>query len=522
MSIDEFVHVASGLNVWHVLEQKIAQHGQEIAIQAHGQCCTFAQFGERVDWRAIDLRSRGVGPNDRVAVISENRPEYLELVFACAKVGAILACQNWRLALGELRHCLALVKPRIVFASERFEQAALAAAPEGTTTVRWSIVDPIHGAPVQTRCTMPADGGERGLFILYTSGTTGFPKAALVTHRAALARMTSLAIDRPMPECAAFVAWSPFFHMGSMDFALATLLRGGKVIVMDGFDADALADTVATEDIGHLTIVPGVVERFITAMRKSGRQTKNVSLVGVMADLVPPHLIAELTELLRAPYCNTFGSTETGSAPASRAVVEVGVTPQTLAKLQNSMCAVRLIDDDGVDVVEGQPGELILRSPTLFSGYWGDTTATAAAFKDGWYRMGDVFVRQADGTLQYVDRKKYLIKSGGENIYPAEVERALRECPGVDDAVVVRQADARWGEIPVAIVVPRQPGVTAREIIDGCRGAIASYKLPRRIVFACASVLPRNASGKVERIRLETFLAKSDASLEWIEEGSLL
>jgi fatty-acyl-CoA synthase len=152
-----------------------------------------------------------------------------------------------------------------------------------------------------------------------------------------------------------------------------------------------------------------------------------------------------------------------------------------------------------------------MRGPTLFSGYWNAPEANAEVFRDGWYHMGDVLVRNADGTLDYVDRKKYLIKSGGENIYPAEIERVLLALPSVAEAVVVRRADARWGEVPVAFVVRLDPALTEAMVIDACRGVIANYKLPKEVRFIAADALPRNVSGKIERRRLETLLTPTEA-----------
>lgn len=518
-TFDSDARASTALNIWDVLMQQCAQRPRATAVRMGETTRTFEQFASNASCIADQLLARGVLAGDRVAVISQNSIEFLELLFACARVGAILACQNWRQVQTELAHCLALVQPKLVCASDRFAPEARDAAPPEAMLVALSDLAPrAHASTLPDYVTASQPGGEAGLYILYTSGTTGFPKAALISHRAALARVTSLAIDRPQARTGAFVAWSPFFHMGSTDASLAALLLGGTVIVMDGFDSDLLATLVAREPIGHLNIVPGVVERFLESLRRLEVRPRGVGVVGVMAELVPPHLLTQLTSALQAPYCNTFGATETGSAPASRGVLAIGVEPTRLSKLQNTLCAVRIIDEAGHEVPTGTPGELTLRSPSLFSGYWGDPQATAQAFRDGWYHMGDVFVRNEDGTLDFVDRRKYLIKSGGENIYPAEVERVLMGIAGVNDAVVVKQADPRWGEVPVAIVVPADPALTALSVIEGCRGVIASYKLPRRVVFASSAALPRNVSGKVERIKLERYLAACDPSIEWLPE----
>ncbi|MDB6002194.1 MAG: lcfB 2, partial [Rhizobacter sp.] len=300
-------------------------------------------------------------------------------------------------------------------------------------------------------------------------------------------------------------------HMVSTDPVFGTLLQGGKVIVMDGLQVEALVRITSKEFIGHLTLMPGMIDRVIAELERTGLQPKGARSIGCMADLVPREQIARITTLYRAPFRNSFGSTETGSAPASRGVIEVGVMPAVLSKQQNSYCEIRLVDTDDVNVPDGQPGELAFRGASLFSGYWGADETNAHDFRGGWFHMGDVFVRNPDGSLDFVDRRKYLIKSGGENIYPAEIERVLLGCAGVTEAVVVRKPDARWGEVPVAFVSRSDDGVSAESLVAACRGQIAGYKLPKQVVFIGFDEFPRSTTGKVKRHELEERLGEKSA-----------
>jgi fatty-acyl-CoA synthase len=265
---------------------------------------------------------------------------------------------------------------------------------------------------------------------------------------------------------------------------------------------------LAQEKIGHLTLIPGMIDLVIDELQRSGIKAQGVRTLGCMADLVPREQIARITTLLQAPFLNSFGATETGAPPASRAMIPIGITPATLPKEQSSHCIVRLVDADGKEVPDGMPGEMAVRGPTLFSGYWGSPKETEEDFRDGWFHMGDVFIRNPDGKLDYVDRRKYLIKSGGENIYPAEIERVLLSQPGIADAVVVRRTDPKWGEVPVAFVVKSDPALQAAEVIEACRGRIASYKLPKDILFVRDDELPRSTTGKIKRHELEQALAE--------------
>jgi acyl-CoA synthetase (AMP-forming)/AMP-acid ligase II len=510
---------AASLTVADRFDAQVQTQPNAVAIESDTRLWTYAQLSERSVALACVLTTLKVGRDDRVAILAENCAEYVAVFLAAARLGAIVACQNWRQADPELTHCLNLVRPAIIIVSERFAHTVERLKIEAVAVLSLAQLDrmmaphTVSGEPAKVASLLPALQNavdpEAGLLLLYTSGTTGLPKAALISHRAVIARSLVYALDRAGSSSSVFVAWTPFFHMGSTDPTLATLMAGGKVIVLDGFDAERLVEIVVHEHVGHLNLVPGVIERFLAAWNRRGAQPLKVDSVGVMADLVPPRLIAELTAALKAPYCNTFGSTETGSPPASRAVVEVGVVPDRhqLAKQQSSLCSIRLLDAQDQEVDAGCAGEVAMRGPTLFSGYWNADDVNAEVFRDGWYRMGDMMLRNLDGTLDFVDRKKYLIKSGGENIYPAEIERVLLAMPEVAEAVVVRRLDQQWGEVPIAFVVRLDPNLTEARVIEACQGVIANYKRPKAVHFVDGESLPRNVSGKVERHKLEAWLA---------------
>ncbi len=476
------------------------------ALQERDRILSFRDLDGRADALARAFSALGVERGDRIAILSENRTEYIEATVAAGKIGAILACQNWRLAPPELRHCLSLVEPKLVLVSPRHRSTLdhLGIAPD-------TIIE--FGADYETR--LENAGGakvqceidpEDGLLILYTSGTTGLPKGALISHRAEVARATGARADFGLAAGDSFVCWTPMFHMGGMDLALMTLLGGGKVIIEDGYDAARLADIAIREPIGWLVVIPGMVESFIEEMKRRNRPPAGIKLCGVMADLVPGHQLAEITRLLNAPYANTFGSTETGSLPAAGITVPIGIVPERLTKYPSPNCEIRLVDENDEDVPPGTPGELAVRGPTLFSGYWRAEETNAHDFRGGWFHNGDLLVREADGGFNFVDRVKYMIKSGGENIYPAEIERVLLTDPRVTEAAVVRRPDDRWGEVPVAFVARSDDSLDAASLAKLCRANLAGFKQPKEIRFLNHDAFPRNVSGKVLRHDLETLL----------------
>jgi fatty-acyl-CoA synthase len=505
---------AAGLTVGTLFRHQVERNGGRVALDCAGRALTYAELGERVGRLVHALAAKGVGRGDRIAAVSENRLEYPELQLAAAQLGAIVACQNWRQSQSELQHCIRLVAPHLAVVSER-QADRLAAIDHGVLTVV------TLGSEYEALIAAAPDGPvpdaaqpEDGLIILYTSGTTGLPKAAVISHRAMISRGVIARTDGSFYPDRSFVAWTPLFHMGAADSTLAALMHGAKVVVMDGFDPAAIAGLIEQERIGWLALMPGMFARMIEELQRRARRPKGIGLCGSMADLVPRHEIAAITALLGAPFRNSFGSTETGPAPFSRGRIPVGVAPERLSKEQSSYCLVRLVDPDGREVPDGEPGEVAFRGPSLFSGYWADPAANAEAFRDGWYRMGDVVRRNADGTFDFVDRRKYLIKSGGENIYPAEIEQVLLASPRVAEAVVVRRSDPRWGEVPVAFVAPREPGLTEAEVLALCRGQVAGYKIPKEVRFLPEAEFPRSTSGKVQRHELEARLRDGAAATD--------
>ncbi|MGE0403962.1 MAG: class I adenylate-forming enzyme family protein [Kofleriaceae bacterium] len=480
-------------------------------VDVDGTRRTYRELADRVRRLTDVLISRGVGPGDRIALLSENRGEILELFLAAGNIGAIVACQNWRLAPAEMRHCVSLVAPVLAIVSPK-HAAAFAAISEVTALT--------FGANYEERLAAHRDGPaladvdpEAPLLVLYTSGTTGLPKGAVINHRAQIVRNLVTRAEFGVQPRDTFVAWSPLYHMGAVDNSLGTLITGGTVIVVDGFDAPRLATivegcSVSGVPLGWLLLMPGMVARFADELEARGIRAKSIRVCGVMADLVPPADIARITTLLGAPYANTFGATETGCPPCSSSLIPIGVVPQKLSKQQSPFCEVRLVDPDDNDVPIGAPGELAMRGPTLFSGYWQNDAANAHDFRGGWFHMGDVFVRNPDGSLDFVDRVKYLIKSGGENIYPAEIERVMVLDARVAEVAVVRARDARWGEVPVAFVARRDDSLDESALFALCREHLAGYKQPKQIHFIAFEEFPRSASGKVQRHELEARLPK--------------
>ena len=499
---------AGRADLYSIFRTRAQDCAEALAIEDGCKTLTYAELLGRVDRLASVFLAKGVAPGDRVAILSHNRSEYLEVELAAAGIGAIVACLNWRLAPDELRHCIDLVAPVLAVVEQDLSEAYRAAAATPCLIIGPDLETAIAGAGPDPRIGTMVDDPEAGLTILYTSGTTGLPKGALISHRAHIARSMAFAAQLALDPGDGFIAWAPMFHMASTDHALATVLRGGTVVMVDGLQPAVINKALSRHRIGWFVMMPGALDAFIAERRANPLPLKGIKVCGAMADLVPPHQIAELTNLLGAPYLNSFGATETGLPPGTADLIAPGVTPDRLSKRISAFCEVRLVDPDDQEVPDGTPAEMAVRGPTLFSGYWNADDTNARDFRNGFFHMGDLFRRNPDSTIDFVDRSKYLIKTGGENVYPAEIERVLIAHPGVIDAAVVRAFDERWGESPVAFVACGGDGPGADELKRLCRQMLASYKCPREFRFIAFEDFPRSTSGKIQRHVLEDRLVK--------------
>jgi len=502
------------LTVGDLLRKAARAHGTEPALVGE-KTCTYGELNDRVNRLATALQGRGVDYGDRLAIVSENRTEYAEILYAGAKLGTPVATQNWRLEEPELRHCLEVADPDAVLVSGEHDETRewVAAADIDPLVVSLddtggdvAYADLLAEGTAEEPTPETAVTPEDGLAVLYTSGTTGLPKGAVISHRAFIARAQVSPFPHNGPD---YVAWCPMFHMISVEPLFGTAIDGGTYHVVDGFRLEEILARHREAEATQIQLLPSTVAPVIEYAETHEWDPdayRTVNYVGAMPDLVAPDKIARVTELFDASFVNSFGSTETGLPPVTGNAIPPGVEPDegTLSKVEAPMCDIRLVDTEWNDVPQGEVGEMAMRGPTLFSGYLDSPEANAEEFRDGWFRMGDMFVRNEDGTLDFVDRRKYLIKTGGENVYPAEIEQALMSHRDVSEAIAVRVPDDRWGEVPKAYVATHgDADPSAAELLDYLDGRIARYKLPHYVEFVADADFPRSTTGKIVRPEVE-------------------
>lgn len=455
----------------------------------------------------------GVRRGDRVAHLGLNSPDLIVLLFACARVGAMLCPLNWRLAPPEHAAILKSAQAKAVFAEPDYlaglesvldDLEAMRRVAWGPPRDGWEARDVLEGA-AEADMRRPSGHLEDAALLVYTSGTTGRPKGAVLTQSALFWNAVNSAHAHDLTSRDRVLSFLPMFHVGGMNIMTTPALHAGaSVILQRRFDPDAFFDALAADRPSLTLMVPAVMQAIQAHRRFADADLSCLRLINAGSSTIP-HALIEGFHARGVPVCQIYGSTETGPIAvylrAEDAFARVGSTGKPAIH-----CDLRLVDDAGRDVPDGEPGELWVRGPNVMAGYWRDEEATGEVMVDGWFRTGDVGVRDADGFVTINDRRKDLIISGGENIYPAELENVLMDIDGVREAAVIGRPDPKWGEVAVAVLVA-EPGVRRETVLGAFEGRLARFKHPRDVVFVDA--LPRNVMGKVLKFELRDGLARA-------------
>jgi fatty-acyl-CoA synthase len=445
-----------------------------VAIDFDGRELTYAELDRRSDALAAELLARGLQRGDRVATLTGNSPEHVIVFFACAKAGFMLLPLNWRLAAAELRFQLEDAEPAACFVED--EHAALG---EATGFAFEPLAPPEGGATLA-----PGDvADDDGLLLIYTSGTTGRPKGAVLTHANCFWTNLSLDLATSLRADDVVLQILPQFHCGGWNVqALLAWWKGARVVLERSFDAERVLSLLAEKRVTTMMGVPAIYLFLAQEPGFAGADLSSLRLAIVGGAPMPEALIAQW-QARGVEIVQGYGLTEAAPnvlcLPPEDAMRKMGSAGKPYPFVE-----VQLSDDD----------ELMVRGPNVFPGYWRNPEATAAVFRDGWLLTGDIAEVDEDGCYRIKGRLKDMYISGGENVYPAEVESVLHEHPSVADVAIVGAPDERWGEVGVAFVVASSP-VSEEELLAHCRERLAGFKVPRRVRFVDA--LPMSAMNKV-------------------------
>jgi len=503
-------------SLFEVLQHQVAEKPEEAAVVCDDVRHDWSAIWRRTIALANGLSEFGVAKGDRVVLLDRNSLEYFEFVFACAYLNAAAVVLNWRLTSAELSFIIGDAAPKVVIVRDDFYEVArdaleraehdpgclvLGEAPEGVREyATWIDQQPSQATVV------PADP-QAVVLQMYTSGTTGRPKGALITN-ANFAALVRASREWRMDGRSVNLAAMPLFHIGGGGWALAGMAHGARTVLVRDVEPRRLLATMEREGVTHAFLVPAVIQQMLDV--PAVNDVSALRFLAYGASPISEAVLRRSIERFGSCLCQLYGMTETTGAvvqldPEEHSLIEPEARLLRSAGKPMPEAEIRIVDpaSTDLDVPAGSVGEVWIRSASVMKGYWRNPEATARAIDpDGWFRSGDLGYLE-DGYLYLRGRLSHMIISGGENIYPAEVENALMEHPLVAEVAVVGVPSARWGESPKAFVVLRAGAdLSAQELERFCRTLLAGYKIPREFVFM--DVLPRSGSGKVERSHLVT------------------
>lgn len=498
-----------------------------VAVQFQARAMTYAQMRDRC-WQLSNALLGIAAPGDRVAILAENCPEYALCYYGVPGAGMGLTFLNYRLTPDELAYIIGNAEPTVLIVEDRY-WAAIASIRERIPTVRTFVTIGAGQDGARDFDAVLATGDARPpqvavkdddlAWLIYTSGTTGLPKGAMLTHRNVMGAVLNSAAAWDKTPDAVYMLTFPMFHVAGYGMVV-NHLAALPLVIMQNFDPETLFATIERHRVTSTSAAPTMIALLLNHPSMEKYDLSSLKNFGYGASAMPAAVLLRAKEKWpQVRFATGFGMTELAgnvmvlTADDHDRAIEQGLPILTSVGRQMPLSMIRVVDEAVRDVPPGTSGELIVKGDQVLSGYWRNPEATAKSFTDGWFHTGDVARLDADGYLYIVDRKKDMIVSGGENIYPREVEEALYKHPAVLEVAVVGAEDPTWGEKVIAVVATRDGApVPPGELIDFCRERIASYKKPKGVVFIAE--LPKNASGKVLKRELRAMIAAGELMLE--------
>lgn len=498
---------------WLEKREQLTPNRIALVDAAAGTRHTYRQMNHRANQQAHVLKDRfTIERGDRIAILSMNCTEFLEILFAAGKVGAIFVPLNHRLVSEELEYIIKDCQPKLLIYEGQFEEKLKDLQPR--VNIEFSItlhgnggsdspkdyeellatapVTPVHDTTVEF---------EDPFQILYTSGTTGKPKGVVLSHRMTFWNSVNTMIRDILPTDIT-LTHTPLFYTGGLNvYTLPLFHLGGRVVLMQSWDADSALELIEEEKITMFFAIPTQFQMMLDSPRFN--QTDFSSLRFVVSGGAPcPIPVMEAFREKGVMFKQGYGLTEVGPGVTAMEF-EDAVRKTGSIGVPNFHMEAQIVDDEGLTVKTGHVGELILRAPSMCSGYWNDPEATRRAFRDGWFHTGDLARQDEEGFLFIVGRKKDMFISGGMNVYPAEVESVLYRHPKIAEVAVIGVSHEKWGEVGMAVVVCKnEEQMTSDEVIQFCQNKLAKYKIPKAVEFMDA--LPKGPSGKILKKELKT------------------
>ena len=490
-----------GFTVYDMIARGAFVYGDAPAVLHGDRQLSFREFRRQVDALAGGLVALGIGKGDRICVLAQNDTAYLELYGACARQGIVAYPINWRLTAQEVERVVDRAAPRMMVVDASTLPVVAGWPKEKPSVAHWYQFGEASGPAFKPFAALyrtasppprPAVSADDPFAVISTAAVDVIPRGAVLTHANMIAANLTAMASIGYTAADRYLLALPLFHITALGGAIAHMHAGAASVLVSRFDAEEAVRLIDRHAVTHVSDFPPVLTNLLDAAEKLGSRLPSLKHV---SGLDAPQTIERLHAQTRAQFWTGFGQSETsGFVTLQRVRDKPGAAGKPVP-----VCDVKLVDDDDREVDVGTPGEIVVRGPLVFQGYFDQADVTAYTLRNGWHHTGDVGRFDADGYLYYVKRKpeKELIKPGGENVYPAEVETVIMQLPGVRGVCVYGIPDAKWGEAIKAVVEVTDGRYTAQQVSDFVASKIARFKRPHAVAFTDA--LPRTAEGVVDR-----------------------
>jgi len=495
------------VNIGEWITKRAIIHPDKPFLTGKNKTLSNRQFNDQVNKTAHALSDLGIAKGDRVALLMSNCSEFLEIFFACAKTGAIMVPLNFRLAVPELVYILKDSEPEVMIYSAEFADKVREIRNTSLSVNHYighgldlikgdsNFVDFVDTASARGVLHTAEVNLPDPLFIMYTSGTTGDPKGAVLTHQnilfGAIHSLLGYGVDRSYKS----LVVAPLFHIGALAASVTPIVyAGGSLVISSFYNASDVLKTICREKINYMFAVPVMFQMMAETPEWQEADLSHVHFFISGGAPIPLPVIKKYQQEKSIGFVQGYALTETGrltSLDLEDSIIKAGSVGKEVFHVN-----LRIVDEQGRDLPPNEPGEIIVQGPNIFAGYWRKVGTIVSALKNGWFHTGDMGMRDDDGFVYIVGRKVEMIISSGENIYPAEVERAIQSLPQVKEAAVVGMPDEKRGEVAAAFIIfKKEQHLTENEITAFLAEKIAYYKIPKKFIFV--EEFPRNQSGKV-------------------------
>jgi len=505
-----------------LLHRNAQRHPKQIAVKCNHYSITWQELDERATLIASNLAALPK-KTSTIAILMENNPVYITLYFAICRAGLISVPLNYKLTFDELGQVVKQVTPQLIICSENYREAASWLTDnENLADEYWVYNDDTdflssEGNPVidSNLVMTPVEIKEQDTFaIFFTSGTTGLPKGAMVSHRNLIANAyNQLLADDASSNDVNLIA-TPLYHMGAVFMAVTYMMQGSTQVVAPRFDESLWIKLAREENVSVALLVPTMINSLTNHLKTDDSQLDNLRLIFYGGGPMHKTVLETAMKKLKCKFIQGYGLTETLEATFLTAEDHVVTNDKKkIARLQSCGkeaigAEIKIVDDNDEELGENQPGEILIKSDSVISGYWNQPEETANAIKNDWFYTGDIGYLDEDRYLYVIDRKKDIIISGGVNIYSKEIENILHELSGIREVAVIGLPDKKWGEAVTAVIVQEKNSeIDESTVLNYCSEKISSYKKPKNVYFM--KELPKNPSGKILKRKLRNLLSSN-------------